>query len=125
MEKVHVPKEISKLYEELKTIPIMTHIDDWLERYDEKVISSMLLAFSEAYSGGQIESYRYGYAKEGYYSDIASAYPSVVSNLWDLTDSQILVLKTGNLPKSRPRSAVMCPSFWGRPRLCAPEEVKK
>lgn len=79
-------KEVS---EKLKTIPLITHLDKWLDEYPEKDIKDLYSMIVEAYSGGQIDAISYGTAKKGWIADIASAYPAVIQNLWDLTDSTI------------------------------------
>ena len=52
----------------------------------------------ETYSGGYIEAIRYGYTKEAYYTDIASAYPSVIKELYDLRGSKVTT-GTGTPPR--------------------------
>ena len=81
-----------KKLEMLNSIPIMTHIDNWLEKYPEPIVKNLNLMFTEAYSGGYIDAIRFGYAKHGWFADIASAYPAVIKELYDLTDS---TLKSG------------------------------
>ena len=73
----------------LNSIPIMTHLDRWLEKYDEKVVKDLYFKFTEAYSGGYIEAIMFGYTKKGWFADIASAYPAVIKTLWDLTGSKL------------------------------------
>ena len=73
----------------LKSIPIITHIDNWLEDNPEPVVKDLYLRFTEAYSGGYIDAIRFGSAKSGWFADIASAYPAVIKELYDLTDSTL------------------------------------
>lgn len=75
--------------EDVKSIGIMNYYDAWTDRYGQDVMKDLYALFSEAYSGGYIEAIQYGYAKEGYYTDIASAYPGVIQNLYDLRDAKI------------------------------------
>ena len=77
------------LYDEISSISLLTHINKWLENYDEKLVKDLYLRTCEAYSGGQIETIRYGYSKTGWYADIASAYPSVIQKLFDLRGSKL------------------------------------
>lgn len=73
----------------LKSIPITTHLDSWLENYPEPVVKNLNIMFTEAYSGGYIDAIRFGTAEKGWFADIASAYPAVIKELWDLTDSTL------------------------------------
>ena len=73
-----------RISEELKSIPLITHLDKWLSIYDEKVVKDLFAMSSEAYSGGYIEAISYGSAKEAWTADIASAYPAVIQDLYDL-----------------------------------------
>lgn len=82
---------------DLKSINIMTHIDKWIKKYESNIIKDMYQCIVEAYSAGYIECIRYGFTKEAYYADIASAYPGIIKDLWDLTDSKI-TFGSGNPP---------------------------
>lgn len=79
----------TKKYEEVSSISLVPHLDRWLDRYDSALIKDLYLMTCESYSGGQIDTMRYGYAKDGWYADIASAYPAVIQNLFDLRHSRI------------------------------------
>jgi len=74
---------------EIKSIGIMNYYDTWTKNYGQDVMKDMYALFTESYSGGYIEAIRYGYAPEGYYTDIASAYPGVIQNLYDLRGAKI------------------------------------
>jgi hypothetical protein len=74
---------------EIKSIGIMNYYDSWTKQYGQDVMKDMYALFTESYSGGYIEAIRYGYASEGYYTDIASAYPGVIQNLYDLRNAKI------------------------------------
>lgn len=74
---------------DLKSININTHIDQWIKKYDPNVIKDMYECIVEAYSAGYIETIRYGYTPIAYYADIASAYPGTIKDLLDLTNSKI------------------------------------
>ena len=73
----------------LNSIPIVNHLDSWLEKYPEEVVKNLNIMFTETYSGGYIDAIRFGTAKEGWFADIASAYPAVIKELYDLTDSTL------------------------------------
>lgn len=75
---------------DLKKLSIITHLDKWLKIYPEPVVKDFYIMMSEAYSGGYIDAIRYGYAPIGFYADLASAYPAVIDDLWDLTDSEVI-----------------------------------
>ena len=79
----------NKKYEEISSIPLITHIDKWLGSYPETMVKDLFLKSAEAYSGGYIEAIRYGYTKKGWYADIASAYPAVIKELYDLRGSTL------------------------------------
>ena len=79
----------TKKLEMLNSIPIVNHLDAWLENYPEPVVKNLNLMFTEAYSGGYIDAIRFGSAKKGWFADIASAYPAVIKELYDLTDSTL------------------------------------
>ena len=55
----------------------------------EPSLKDMFCLFYESYSGGYIEAIRYGLIKEGYYSDIASAYVKWLTELKDLRGSKV------------------------------------
>ena len=74
---------------ELKAISIASYLDNWTGTYGPDVVKDLLCMSTEAYSGGYIEAIRFGYAPKAYYADIASAYPGVIVNLWDLRDAKI------------------------------------
>ena len=73
----------------LSSISIVTHLDKWLEEYKEPLVKDLNLRFTEAFSAGYIEAIRFGTAKNGWYADIASAYPSVIMQLYDLRGSKL------------------------------------
>ena len=75
--------------EEIKSIGIMNYYDAWTNRYGQDIVKDLYSLVTEAYSGGYIEAIRYGYANEGYYTDIASAYPAIIQNLYDLRNAKI------------------------------------
>lgn len=79
----------NKKYEEISSIPLITHIDKWLGVYPEKMVKDLFLKAHEAYSGGYIEAIRYGYTKKGWYADIAAAYPANIKDLYDLRGSTL------------------------------------
>ena len=75
--------------DDLNSIPIKTHLDNWLDLYPEPIVKDLNLMFTEAYSGGYIEAISFGTAKDGWFADIASAYPAVIQELMDLRESTL------------------------------------
>ena len=65
----------------------------FLNFYDEQIkfngLRDLYALCTEAYSGGYIESIRYGFTDKAYYADIASAYPAHIMQLWDLRGSVV------------------------------------
>lgn len=87
-----------KINEEIKSIGIMNYYDDWAEEYGKDFMKDLYCLTTEAYSGGYIEAIRYGFAKEGWQADLASAYPATISKLKDLRGAK-LRKGTGEPPK--------------------------
>jgi len=83
----HEQKE--KVLEDLQSIGIVNYYEDWFKTLGQEKFKDMLSIFNESYSGGYIEAISYGTAKVGYMADIASAYPSVAVNLYDLRGAKI------------------------------------
>lgn len=79
--------------QDVKSIGFMNYFDTWIDQYGQELVKDLYCLSTEAYSGGYIEAIRYGYSKEGYYTDIASAYPAIIQNLLDLRNAK---LTTGN-----------------------------
>jgi len=80
---------MNKVLEELKSIPIKKHYDKWIEKYDIEKVNDLMCMSSEAYSGGYIETNIFGFSPIAYTADIASAYPAVTKNLFDLRNSKL------------------------------------
>ena len=78
-----------KILDDIKSIGFINHYDKWYKELGDKRLKDFYCLTTEAYSGGYIEAIRYGYVKEGYYSDIASAYPAIIKDLFDLRDAKI------------------------------------
>jgi hypothetical protein len=76
--------------DDIKSIGFINFYDNWLESYGEDVLKDLYAMSMEAYSGGYIEAIRYGFTKEAYYADLASAYPSIEIGLYDLRNSKII-----------------------------------
>ena len=74
---------------DLKAIALINFYDKWHKQLDEMSLKDMFCLFYESYSGGYIEAHRYGLIKEGYYSDIASAYIKWLTELKDLRGSTV------------------------------------
>jgi len=88
----HVEDEEEKrrlVYDDMASMGIMYHMDNWINDSNQHDIKDFYSLCTEAYSGGYIEAIHYGYSKEGYYADIASAYPGVIQYLYDLRGSTI------------------------------------
>ena len=83
-------QQVKAITEDVKSIGIMNYYDVWTNKYGQDVMKDLYALATESYSGGYIEAIRYGYAKEGYYTDIASAYPGVIQNLYDLRNAEII-----------------------------------
>jgi len=77
------------VYDDVKSIGIVNALDDWAKT-DEKLAKDIFTISCEAYSGGMIEAIRYGYSKSGYYADLASAYPAIIVQLYDLRGSKLI-----------------------------------
>ncbi len=71
----------------VKSIGIMNYYDEWAKKFGHEFMKDLYCLFTESYSGGYIDSVSYGYAKDGWYADIASAYPGVIQNLYDLSNA--------------------------------------
>ncbi len=74
---------------DVKSIGILGFIDEWKNKYGDKITIDLISMLFEAYSGGQIEAYAYGYSDVGYIADITSAYPAEIQQLYDLRNSNI------------------------------------
>lgn len=77
------------LIQDIKSIGFINYYDGWVDKFGGEVVKDLYALSMEAYSGGQIETYMYGYSKDAYTADITSAYPSVIVNLYDLRDAEI------------------------------------
>jgi len=84
------PKKADRLaLEDINSIALRNHKDKIVKMHGGDFYKDFHCMLVEAYSGGYIESLKYGYAKEGYYADIASAYPAVIKKLYDLRNCAI------------------------------------
>ena len=77
------------ILKDVKSIGFINYYDKWFKMLGGELLKDLYCLLTETYSGGYIETIRYGYAKEGYYSDIASAYPSIIKELYDLRKCKI------------------------------------
>lgn len=75
--------------DDIKSIGFINYYDEWLEKYGEFILKDLFALTTEAYSGGYIEAIRLGYSESAYYSDLASAYPSIEVELYDLRNAKI------------------------------------
>jgi hypothetical protein len=78
-----------KIYKEILSIPFRSHYDKWANAYGSDFLRDFYCMVCESYSGGYIESVRYGFTPEAFTADLTSAYPSVIVNLFDLRDCVI------------------------------------
>ena len=84
-------KEIQKLVTaDLKSIGMIHYEEGWINSYGKDFVKELYAMTSEAYSGGDIEAFGYGYAKEAWYVDLASAYPGVIVTLKDLRGATLI-----------------------------------
>ena len=79
----------AKRKELLSSIPIKNHLDNWLNKYDEKLVKDLYLRMVESYSAGYIDAISFGSAEKGWYCDLAQAYPSEIIKLPDLRESTL------------------------------------
>lgn len=79
----------SKVNEEVKSISLITFKDKYLSQLGSEQFKDFYAMTFESYSGGYIESVRYGFAEECYTADITSAYPDTIKDLYDLRNSII------------------------------------
>lgn len=83
-------KELGKkVHAELASIGLINYKDTWVKEFGKELWKDINCIFTESYSGGYIEAIRYGYTKEGWFSDIASAYPAIINKLYDLRNCTI------------------------------------
>lgn len=75
------------LKNDIKAISLESYFDIWASVMPHDRLKDMFCLFYESYSGGYIEAFRYGLIKNGYFSDLASAYIKHISELYDLRDS--------------------------------------
>ncbi|MEM0173396.1 MAG: hypothetical protein QXI16_02700, partial [Sulfolobaceae archaeon] len=78
-----------KILDDIRSIGILNYMDTWQEAYGEDLVKDLLCLMFEAYSGGQIEAYMYGYTKEAFTSDLTQAYPYHIEHLYDLRGANI------------------------------------
>ena len=83
-------KLFASILKEIQSIGLINYKDKWAKEYGKEFYKDMESLFTEAYSGGYIEAIRYGYADKGYYADIASAYPAIIKDLYDLRGAKIV-----------------------------------
>lgn len=81
--------DLKKIVREVQSIGMVSHIDDWCEQIGEDALKDFLALTFEAYSGGQIEAYMYGYAAIAYAADLTQAYPGIITKLMDLRNAKI------------------------------------
>lgn len=85
------------ILEEVKSIAFINHYDYIAETFGEHTVKDLYALACETYSGGYIETLRYGFTDETYIADITSAYPDTIRDLLDLRD-MIITNGTGTPP---------------------------
>jgi hypothetical protein len=96
-------KAIKKLVAaDLSSIGIINHEERWADQFGKEVVKDIYAMASEAYSGGNIEAYGYGFSESVSYADIASAYPGVIVGLKDLRGS--VIVKGKGVPEKKENS---------------------
>ena len=93
-----------RITDDISSIGILYHLDTWAKQLGNDSLKDFYMCTTEAYSGGYIEAIRYGYASEGWYADIASAYPGVIQHLYDLRGS--VITQGAGIPPKTPHSYV-------------------
>jgi hypothetical protein len=89
LHKIH-DGNVEKITDDIQSIGIINHVDFWSEHFGAELMKDLMCLAFEAYSGGQIESYMYGYAKDAYTVDLAQAYPAHINELLDLRGSHLV-----------------------------------
>ena len=83
------PNDQKRVSEDVSSIGIVAYLDGWANKYGNETVKDLLCLMFEAYSGGQIEAYAYGYSKEAFTADLTQAYPYHIQHLYDLRGSII------------------------------------
>src|SRR5690606_21418063 len=78
-----------KIADDVKSIGIINYIDSWADTYGKDLVKDLLCLMFESYSGGQIESYAYGYSETAFTTDLTQAYPYHIQKLLDLRGARI------------------------------------
>lgn len=78
-----------KIVKDVQSIGMLSHLDTWHKQIGDEALKDFIAMTFEAYSGGQIEAYKYGYAPIAYAADLTQAYPYVITTLKDLRGSVI------------------------------------
>jgi len=83
-------EELKRLVlDDLKSIPIISYYDKWFTTYGQELIKELMCIINESYSGGYIETLKFGYEKEVIITDKVSAYPTEIIKLYDLRNAKI------------------------------------
>lgn len=78
-----------KIVKDFQSIGILSHLDNWHKQIGDEPLKDFLAMTFEAYSGGQIEAYKYGFAPFAYTADLTQAYPYIITTLLDLRGSKL------------------------------------
>src|SRR5690606_26524795 len=68
----------AKVSQEVQSISMITHKDSFLRQLGSEAFKDFYALTFEAYSGGYIESPRYGFTDTAFTADITSAYPATI-----------------------------------------------
>lgn len=78
-----------KIHGDIKSIGIRNYYEKWRKKFGDETTKELFCMANESYSGGYIETLKFGYSEVAFMSDIASAYPSVEVELFDLRNAEI------------------------------------
>ena len=84
------PKEQhNRVVADIQSIGFINYYDRWAEQLTGYHLKDFYCILTEAYSGGYIEVFNYGKVGNALTADIASAYPAIITQLYDLRGATI------------------------------------
>ena len=83
---------------DIQSIGFINYYDRWAEQLLGKHLKNFYCLLTEAYSGGYIEVFNYGKVGNALTADIASAYPAIITQLYDLRGA-VIEYGTGEPPR--------------------------
>ena len=89
MEQSEIAEKMALVTDDLRAIPFINFYDKWADELGGEVLKDMYCMVMEAYSGGQIEAYSYGFTEEAWAIDLVQAYPSEIMKLQDLRNAKM------------------------------------